>query len=225
MTTTSLYPGIAANSYGERAIDIVADAKTITGPALAARLGISVYETGVLKRAVKLGYLLRERSAELGKGNINIYTPGPNMPTAVAGKSMVRALLEHIAAHGPITSLALAAAFKTDAGTVSSRLSTVVHSGCVRMRMVDSKGVTARKLICEYFDANLPHYLENHAQIGGKRERIESAPEAPRQNIVPPRTPPEFRALNMAKLGTMPQREGAWDFRAIPSRYAENKCA
>jgi len=43
--------------------------------------------------------------------------------------------------------------------------------------------------------------------------------------IVPPREAPTFRPLNLAKLGTAPQHAGAWDFRAIPSRYAEIKCA
>lgn len=140
MIKKTKYTGITPGTNGERAIDIVMQAKSITGPNLAARLGISVYEMGCLRRAVDLGYIQKKRSTE--NGTMNIYTPGENM-----------------AAQMPEPCRSMAPTIPED----------------------------------------------------------DDAAEKP--NLVPPRTPSEFRPLNLAKLGVKPQREGAWDFKKIPSRY------
>jgi len=46
----------------------------------------------------------------------------------------------------------------------------------------------------------------------------DAEPEAPA--LVQPRAAPVFRSLNLAAILRLPHREGAWDFRNIPSVYA-----
>lgn len=234
MSKETKYPGIAAGSYGEKAIDIVVEVKSILGPELAARLGFSVYEMSNLRRAVQLGYLQKSRSTGQGSGTPNIYTIGEKLKDACksgeplsltdAGKSMTHILLEHIAKHGKLTSLVLAGLVDSTPGQVSACLHNYTKNGVVRVRSVPCEGNPQRKLINEYSGADLERYRANHVR-GGHREPIESQAGDSPQNLVPPRTAPEFRPLNLSKLGTAPQREGAWEFRDIPSVYARNTCA
>jgi len=48
------------------------------------------------------------------------------------------------------------------------------------------------------------------------------APEA--RFVVPARSAPVFRPLNLAAMGAASYREGAWDFKNIPSVYARLGC-
>jgi hypothetical protein len=223
MTKQTKYAGIATGSHCERGIDIVAEMGPISGPTLAARLGFSVYEMTNLRRAVQLGYIKKAKSPD--KGNMNIYTVGENFPAETSGKSGTHILLAHIAERGKLTSLELAALVDMEPGAVSGCLCNYTKNGVVKVRLVSSEGKSLRKYINEYYDADLVRYRENHAR-GGLRQRLEASPDEPQEkpNLVPPRTPPEFRPLNLAKLGAVPQRDGAWDFRNIPSGYARSTC-
>jgi hypothetical protein len=223
MTKQTKYPGLATGSYGEQAVDIVAEATSIAGPALAARLGFSVYEMSNLRRAVQLGYIQKTRSPD--KGNTNVYTLGENFSGQTGGKSLTHILLSHIADRGKLNSLELAAIVDMEPGQVSACLCNYAKNGVVKVRPVPSEGKTARKYINEYYNANLALYLENHAR-GGRRVPAETEPDEAQEKpeLVPPRTPPEFRPLNLARLGVAPQRDGAWDFRDIPSGYARLTC-
>lgn len=65
---------------------------------------------------------------------------------------------------------------------------------------------------------------ERAAQLQGS----EAEPAAP-PPLAPPRQAPAFRALDPGYYSRIPQREGSWDFKKIPSRYADQttgpKCA
>lgn len=223
MRKQTKYLGISTGCYAERAIDIVVEAKSITGPELAAKLGFSVYEMSNLRRAEQLGYLKKGKSDKPGAGNVNVYTVGEHLPApGEERKSVPHILLEHIAANGKLTSIALAKLADMTPGAVSGCLNHYTKNGVLKMRFVPSEGLTHRKQISEYYGANLPLYLENHAQIGGRRAPgAKPASSADQKNIVPPREAPVFRPLNLSRLGSVPQRDGAWDFRSIPSHFSE----
>lgn len=215
------YPGLRAGSYGEQAVDIVIAAQSIEGPALAARLGISVYEMGCLKRAVALGYLKKCKGDVCNK---NIYSPGPNVPAAgQTQKSLVQVLLEHIAEKGSLTSRALGEICDMPAGAVSGSLSQHTKNGVVKVRKVWTDVEGTPRQISEFYGANLQRYLENFARPG---DRPAPPPvDKAALNIVPPRTAPEFRPLKATRIGPALYREGALDFRDIPSVYARKACA
>jgi hypothetical protein len=132
-------------------------------------------------------------------------------------------LLEHIAANGALTSVALGEMCDMPAGAVSGTLSAHTKNGVLKVRKVWIESEGKPRQISEFYGANLQRYLESFARPG---DRPAPTPvDKAALNIVPPRTPPEFRPLKAARLGPAIYREGALDFRNFPSVYARNTCA
>jgi hypothetical protein len=220
------YPGLCAGSYGEQAVDIVLAQHPLTGPELAARLGISTYEVGCLRKPVQLGYLTKTRGTD-GRGHaVNLFTPGAKTAGQQDadqgdGKSVPHQLLELIAANGTMTSVALGAATGLEPGAVSTRLNKAIKHGVVKVRLVQHPGI--QKLIHEYFDADVSLYLSDYSRPGGHRPR-QVTPPAYQGEVVPPREPREFRPLSI-RIGPASFRPGAWDFREVRSLHEGKPCA
>jgi hypothetical protein len=222
MKKTGKYPGIGANSNAERAIDIVIAEETIEGPVLAARMGVSTYEIGFLKRPVAMGYL---KKSKVGNGNKNVYSAGASLPLAgQSAKSVTRLMLEKIASYGKLTSRALGELLAMEPSGVSGCLTPHTKNGVVKVRFIKEVISGRKRSVCEYYDANLPLYMENCGRLN-KSGTTPMPIDKAGMNIVPPRTPPAFRPLNVSRIVPASMRDGAMDFRSITSLHARKACA
>lgn len=222
------YDGLRAGSYAEQAVQIVAEAGSITGPLLCARLGISVYETGVFRKAITLGFLRRQK---IGGGNINEFSLGP----AAAG-------IQHAAPGTPPAGpklperqgragRILAALYQAGQQTAEPALM-AVHGldglAAAVWRNGPYKQLVAQELLTQSpGDGGINLWsltpaamslLEADASFHQVDEQDLEAPVA----LVPSRTAPVHRAFDPKVLGAVPMRAGAWDFRDIPSHFATN---
>lgn len=233
---TTKYPGIGTGTYAEQAIDIVASEKAITGATLSAAIGITTYEIGALRKAIALNYLHKARSTEPGKGNVNIYSIG----AALTPELQAAALADPSSPKFKCTVLPTAGSRQRRVIDELYRHSQSVPEGALMnvhgldglaptmWRQGPYKALSADGLIRRVaggFQDTVRWALTRKARELMDEEYVDPEKFAPPPAIVQPREAPVFRPLNLAKLGTSPQREGAWDFRSIPSRYTVNKCA
>ncbi|KAF1043224.1 MAG: hypothetical protein GAK35_02316 [Herbaspirillum frisingense] len=220
------YDGLRAGSYAEQAVQIVAEAGSITGPLLCARLGISVYETGVFRKAITLGFLRRQKE---GGGNINVFSLGP----AANG-------IQHAAPNAAPTGFSLPER-KGRAGRILAALylagQQTAEPALMAAHGLDGlaaaiwrngpyKQLVAQELLTQSpGDGGINMWALTPAAMS-LLEADASFHQAETQeledpvDLVPARTAPVHRPFDPKVLGAVPMRPGAWDFRQIPSHFA-----
>lgn len=243
----SKYFNIRTGSYAEKSIDIVAQMGTISGPTLAARLGISVYEmSNVMRKPLECGYLVKNKSCAPGHGNINLFSPGPVLtPEAIAAAQCCAEQSEQPEQPGGKVVLMLPArgsrqwrvieALSKYPKSVQEADLMAAHGldglDPTKWRQGPYKSLKARGLITRVtggFNNSIRWALTNFARELMLEAVTPAAPENLIEEkpleIVPPRTAPPFRPLKLAPC-RVPYRPGSWDFRNIPSVYAQFKGA
>ena len=220
------YDGIRAGSYGELAIQIVAEAGSIAGPQLASRLGVTVYEiSSLLRRVCDMGYLQRAKDAALG-GNVNLYRLGHAATGLRHDAPGVIAKPSSLPEPGTRAGRALAALFQLGTATVEAELMaahgldglapTVWRNGPYKLLV--SAGLFVQSM--DAAQVRTWALTRTAFKLLHNEPEVNAEPQSAAVPLVPARSAPAFRPFDPAVLGAKPQREGAWDFKNIPSHHA-----
>jgi hypothetical protein len=222
------YDGLRAGSYAEQAVQIVAEAGTITGPLLCARLGISVYETGVFRKAITLGFLHRRKE---GSGNINVFSLGPaatGVQHAAPGAAPVGPKLpERQGRAGRILAALYQAGQQTDEPALMAAHGLDGLAAAV-WRNGPYKQLVAQELLTHCPGEggialwSLTPTAKSLLEADPSFHHVDEQDLEEPVDLVPPRTAPVHRPFDPKVLGAVPMRTGSWDFRQIPSHFATN---